>query len=341
MGRVRRALLSFFALAFAVPALAQDDYPPQPDLIQFEPGSSSLTDESEARLLALAAMKAKWPEYSLVLCMFGDSDSVQYEREDSVLETLREQFWSDLDTNVISQCPAIAKHWTTGDVTSDSALMALLSARAIDSLLYEKVLTRANYVPDTGWEKSFEGASLFYEDWFGDHLHAMGEPSFESLENLRLYESRFRLSVFPSYLSAYAVRIDELETGRYVLYWTILDGAGGNLPGEISASGGKSLSHAEGEEFGKLLRAADLSRKPMSEAAPESKDGKILICLHATEFAFEQVSALGRSFLQRSFCDGDDSALNELSDYVMRLSGEKLKQAIKKAEIERFGDEEK
>ncbi|CAN0457345.1 unnamed protein product, partial [Ectocarpus fasciculatus] len=110
-----------------------------------------------------------------------------------------------------------------------------------------------DYVPDSGWS-DFDDAPDFYEDWFGDQLRASKEPPLTKQDDLEDFSSRFRLLVLPTFEPAFVYRIDETLTGKFVLNYTKLDGAGGYEPGDVAVSWNRDLSELESE---KVMAAVD------------------------------------------------------------------------------------
>lgn len=178
---------------------------------------------------------------------------------------------------------------------------------------------KADYVPDAGW--SDEWHVEFYENWFGKQLRAMREPSFaRPLEASSDLETRYRVTVIPTFRPAYAIRVDVKKSGKARVRWTALDGQGGYAPGEVASAGGRGLAPAEWARLLAIVRAASLEDRPMEDpGAPESEDGTTFICMDGTAWLIERVDASGRIFLERRFCGYPDRPLSEMIEAFVDL----------------------
>ncbi len=209
------------------------------------------------------------------------------------------------------------------------------TAPDIENFISSSTLAYSDYVPDTGWEEDW---GTFYEGWFGKHLLAMGEPSFETPSSIQGFRSRFRITAYPNSLPAYAVRIDEFSDGTFITRWTILDGAGGYRPGSLAAEGNRVLGGNDPATFQELLTKANLMARPMEEPKQKPEQGTISLCLHGTHWTFELLTAAGHHLLERDFCGTSDRTLEELRDFSHAVAGEELSEVRERIAKERFGD---
>ncbi len=326
--------------AFLLPTSASaEGYPSDPYVIQFKGTADALSEIDVEKLRATAEQLQQWPNHYVYLCVFDLEED--YARMGTSVDVLKgfdvdgERIWTG------DGCPETIRTMHNGNPAHASMFVAIYSERDIDEANNAYIFARSNFVPDTGWsdESDEDGGtrSLFYERWFGDHLHAMGEPSFESTDNLKVFESRFRFSAYPNYLPAYAVRIDEPVRDRFVVYWSVLNGAGGYEPGDVAESGTRRLTSEESKQFTTLIGQAELGSKPMQEASEPDENGRILICLHGTAWVIEHLDKSGRVFLERSFCGYRDETLDALIDFGMGLTDGQLFEANDALREDRFG----
>ena len=165
-----------------------------------------------------------------------------------------------------------------------------------------------------------EDDRLFYGNWFGKHLRAMGEPSFAAPEASKGYSKRFRLLVPPSFRPAYSIRVDYPPAGQARVTVVTETGSGGYGPGEkvplwsntLNEKGGERLAD-DVEEVRVLDRAVDAER--------ETTDGHIMVCADGTHYVFEALDAGGtQRLISRHQCDLDgDRPMIELFHQMHRL----------------------
>lgn len=172
-----------------------------------------------------------------------------------------------------------------------------------------------DYVPNSGWNDDW--SADFKERWYGNQLRAMHEPSFEPESSLGEFRSRFRLLVLPTFTAGFAARIDEDRSGRAILHWVILDGAGGYGPGRVASRGERVLDQTETASLAMAIDAAKLNRISLEDGryGPPTQDERgnttIRMCVDGTAFVFERRKADGRSFTDRQ-CQPDEEALLQL-----------------------------
>ncbi|NNC73723.1 MAG: hypothetical protein HKN78_12725 [Sphingomonadaceae bacterium] len=179
-----------------------------------------------------------------------------------------------------------------------------------------------DYVPDTGWRDN-DWTSVFYENWFGRQLRAMGEPPIVDDSDLAGHQSRFRLLILPSFRPASAYRVDQNIDGTGSLRAVVLDGAGGYEPGNIAQSVSRTLDPEELDQLESVISEASLDFLPR-EGEPEGVreiDGEtvIRICMDGTTYVFEYLANGRRHYLERS-CIIEENALRDLVDVTTALA---------------------
>lgn len=180
-----------------------------------------------------------------------------------------------------------------------------------------------DYVPDSGWNDAW--SAQFYEEWVGEQLRAMREPTLASASDLKGFRQRFRLVILPSFRPAYAYRIDERYDGRTSLRRVRLDGAGGYAPGRVEATSTRALTATEASEWTSVLGQAvlpELERTKPPELVREA-DGTeaIVVSADGTTFVFELLNAEGRNFVVRS-CSVPELGLQSVVQSAARLAGD-------------------
>lgn len=181
----------------------------------------------------------------------------------------------------------------------------------------------ANFVPDDGWPDN-EWSAKFYEDWFGKQLAAAGELPMVDQADLSGDVSRFRLLILPSFSPASIYRIDERQSGKFILSLTVLDGAGGYDPGEVATKTKRILTDNEAASLAKLIEGAELHAVQMdvSEETTADDDGNeiITVCADGTRIVVERLTGTGRQFVTRHECELEsDPRLSELYRFVADL----------------------
>ena len=162
------------------------------------------------------------------------------------------------------------------------------------------------YVPSSGWVR--EDSAKFYEGWYGGQLRAMGERPLAGTADLRGLRARFRLLVLPNYGRARAYRFDERADGSVALRAVQLDSPGGYAPGKVASERRLVLAPAEARRLARAVARAGLGarpREPRFEGVVENADGSqtLTLCLHATHYVLERLTAEGRVFLSRDACE--------------------------------------
>lgn len=93
----------------------------------------------------------------------------------------------------------------------------------------------------------------FVVNWYSKHLHAMNEPL---LFNRKIDNEVYRFTWLRTFDKPMTFRIEK-ENDKIILYWKVLNGAGGYEPGEIEVERMKILTEKEWIEFTQLIRKAD------------------------------------------------------------------------------------
>ncbi|WP_371229396.1 hypothetical protein [Roseovarius sp. 2305UL8-3] len=121
--------------------------------------------------------------------------------------------------------------------------------------------------------------TLFYEEWFGNQLLAMGEPS---LARTKLDEGAVavRLLVLPTFTPAFAIHFEKRVDGLTRLEATLLDGAGGYAPGRVDQRYSRELPRSDLDEVLKHLEQLSL----MNGGQIERRDAA---CSDGTQFVLE------------------------------------------------------
>ena len=116
---------------------------------------------------------------------------------------------------------------------------------------------------DRNWIKTDNGRKIitkvregtydeFVVNWYSKHLHAMKEPL---LFNKKIDKEIYRFTWLRTFHKPMTFRFEK-KNNRFVLYWKVLDGAGGYEPGEIEINRLKVLTKNEWTEFTKLIGKA-------------------------------------------------------------------------------------
>lgn len=110
----------------------------------------------------------------------------------------------------------------------------------------------------------------FVVNWYSKHLHAMKEPL---LFNKKIDKEIYRFTWLRTFNRPMTFRFEK-ENDRFILYWKVLNGAGGYKPGEIEIEQMKILSEKEWTEFTVLIKKADfwnmeLGRKTIGDDGSE------------------------------------------------------------------------
>jgi hypothetical protein len=93
----------------------------------------------------------------------------------------------------------------------------------------------------------------FVVNWYSKHLHAMKEPL---LFNKIIDKEIYRFTWLRTFNAPMTFRFEK-RNDRYVLYWKVLNGAGGYKPGKIEIERLKILTEKEWTEFTRLVEKAD------------------------------------------------------------------------------------
>ena len=117
---------------------------------------------------------------------------------------------------------------------------------------------------ETDWIKTKNGITIehrvkegtydeFVANWFSEYLFAMKEPL---LFNRKTEKEVFRFTWLRSFHKPITIRIEKWKD-RYILYWKVLDGAGGYEPGKLIVNSLRYLSQKEWSEFNGLVEKAN------------------------------------------------------------------------------------
>ena len=93
----------------------------------------------------------------------------------------------------------------------------------------------------------------FVVNWYSKHLHAMKEPL---LFNRKVEKEVYRFTWLRTFHKPMSFRIEKWND-RYILYWKVLDGAGGYEPGNLELEKLKVITEKEWSEFEKLVDKAN------------------------------------------------------------------------------------
>ncbi|WMI65071.1 hypothetical protein RBH94_13515 [Aestuariibaculum sp. YM273] len=93
----------------------------------------------------------------------------------------------------------------------------------------------------------------FVVNWYSKHLHAMKEPL---LFNRKIDKEIYRFTWLRTFDKPITFRFEKKDN-RFILYWKVLNGAGGYEPGEIEIERLKILTKKEWTEFTQLMEKAD------------------------------------------------------------------------------------
>eukprot|EP00918_Siedleckia_nematoides_P013148 GHVU01028699.1.p1 GENE.GHVU01028699.1~~GHVU01028699.1.p1 ORF type:complete len:240 (-),score=22.96 GHVU01028699.1:768-1487(-) len=93
----------------------------------------------------------------------------------------------------------------------------------------------------------------FVANWYSEHLHAMKEPL---LFNRKIDKEIYRFTWLRTFDIPMTFRFEK-RNEKYILYWKVLNGAGGYEPGEIEIERLKILTEKEWTEFTQLIGKAD------------------------------------------------------------------------------------
>lgn len=92
----------------------------------------------------------------------------------------------------------------------------------------------------------------FVVNWYSKHLYAMKEPL---LFNRKIEKEVYRFTWLRTFHKPMTFRIEK-RNDRYILYWKVLDGAGGYEPGNLEIERLKIITEKEWSEFTKLVDKA-------------------------------------------------------------------------------------
>ncbi|HYI49756.1 MAG TPA: hypothetical protein VEX35_14960 [Allosphingosinicella sp.] len=166
---------------------------------------------------------------------------------------------------------------------------------------------RPDYVPNGIWRET--NTAQFYEQWFGDQLHAMREPVLSQPNGLGRFRRRFRMLVLSHRQPSYAIRVDASSVGG-LMHIVSLDGNGDHQPGRIARQRRLNLSGDDVRALDNIIAGSGLAgmpaeAPPYDEPVPDPATGEttIRLCHHATYFVFELVTERASRFVVRDACE--------------------------------------
>ena len=148
---------------------------------------------------------------------------------------------------------------------------ALLAAAIPASAQTGAAPARADYVPNDIWRDEHHAA--FYERWFGDELHDMGEPVLSHPGDLGPYRRRFRMLVLSHYRPGFAMRIDASSMGG-VMHLVSMDGRSAHAPNPTARRRRLPLSGDDVRALNNMIDRSGLARMaaqspPYQEPVPD------------------------------------------------------------------------
>ncbi|MDT0554619.1 hypothetical protein [Patiriisocius hiemis] len=103
----------------------------------------------------------------------------------------------------------------------------------------------------------------FVANWYSEHLHAMKEPL---LFNRKIDKEVYRFTWLRTFDKPMTFRFEK-RNEKYILYWKVLNGAGGYEPGEIEIERLKILTEKEWNEFNQLIGKADFWKMDLGRSS--------------------------------------------------------------------------
>ncbi len=125
----------------------------------------------------------------------------------------------------------------------------------------------------------------FVVNWYSKHLHAMKEPL---LFNRKVDKEVYRFTWLRTFDKPMTFRFEK-RNNRYILYFKVLNGAGGYEPGEIETERLKILSEKEWIEFTQLITKAKFWKMSLGRAS-FGTDGSEWIMEGATQSKYRVVT---------------------------------------------------
>ncbi|MEN3971935.1 hypothetical protein WJS89_04575 [Sphingomicrobium sp. XHP0235] len=193
---------------------------------------------------------------------------------------------------------------------------------AIAACAFLSGCTSVDFVPDDGWQDD-DWSADFYEQWFGEQLAAAQEPSFSEPADFKEFSRRFRLLILPSFAPASIYRIDETQSGRMILTYTLLTGKGVYDAGRIAQTNQRVLSLSESASFREVVDRAQLrsmTREAATVFVDESGNEIAMICADGTQVVAERLTTERRLFITRHECELERyPRFAALYDFVSKL----------------------
>jgi hypothetical protein len=177
------------------------------------------------------------------------------------------------------------------------------------------------YLPKEVWRSADNWR--FFEDWFGDQLAAMREPSLLSISQEGASAEQYRLLVLPSFSPGYAIRVTHKFDGDSEIKYTELDGAGGYEPGKISKQSVREIPQQQVDDLKETFEAINFWGLP-TELDRSPKPGEVIhVCTDGTRFVFETVSGGQYKLFHVHECRaGEVTGLAELISLFHELAGQ-------------------
>ncbi|CAN5332469.1 hypothetical protein BH09MYX1_BH09MYX1_30450 [soil metagenome] len=117
-----------------------------------------------------------------------------------------------------------------------------------------------DYFPD----ESHGGFIPFVREWYGKHLHTMGEPSLFEASTATPTKETWRFVWLRTWGHPVAIRFDVAPSGTTMRY-VVLDGQGGYAPGKISADVTRTISAPDWMRVTSALTGAGFWALPTSK----------------------------------------------------------------------------
>ncbi len=187
--------------------------------------------------------------------------------------------------------------------------------------LFPLQVIASDYLPKDIWRDVDEWSLL--ESWYGGQLGAMQEPSLWEMSKANPSAQQYRLLVLPTFIPAYAIRVERGSVASSRLTYVLLNGAGGYEPGKIKTRDVRQIETARSNEFLSLLDHIDYWSFPTDVLADRRRSGeKVVICLDGTTFVLEAVVAGRYKLSTIHMCNlMDVDGAGELVDLFHELAG--------------------
>ena len=173
------------------------------------------------------------------------------------------------------------------------------------------------YTPPHIWSDDRE--AKFYEDWFGDQLQAMGEPSLWELSTSDKSARIYRMLQLPTFTPAVAARVTVQADGSARVHVTKLNGAGGYKPGRPEERKVIDLEPRQVQALEALFERTGFwrDRIGMRERTIGKRKRR---CTDGTSYVVEALSVGNYKLVRRHECWMEDEIL-EVLQALAELSG--------------------